>query len=141
LRELAQTGNSASKIADALNQEFGAGLTRSAVIGRCHRIAEPLSGKSSRPGPPCQPYKRPPKLRRPPPKTPSNSVQLPKIPPPPPCTLLELTQERCRWPIGEPRELLYCGAPAISCYCEQHDAIAFNRNPRPRGLNVRSWRR
>ena len=43
LRELALQNNSANKIADALGEEFGLALTRSAVIGKVNRENIPLS--------------------------------------------------------------------------------------------------
>lgn len=48
------------------------------------------------------------------------------------CSLLELTDRRCRWPCGEPGEptFAFCGAPGADLsdrrpYCRTHSAIAF----------------
>jgi GcrA cell cycle regulator len=52
--------------------------------------------------------------------------------PTPPCTLMELSYRRCRWPVGE----LYCGMvdPEINSrrpYCCEHSKIAYGRQPKP----------
>lgn len=44
------------------------------------------------------------------------------------CTLMELTADRCRWPIGEPGSLDfgYCGGPReVGAYCAAHAQIAY----------------
>jgi GcrA cell cycle regulator len=56
-------------------------------------------------------------------------------------TLLELTEETCRWPIGDPSnpEFYFCGGKPIPSlpYCSHHSRIAYQpvnerrRNPRP----------
>lgn len=48
----------------------------------------------------------------------------------PPCTLMELSLRRCRWPVDE----LYCGAvdPEINPrrpYCCEHSKLAYGRQP------------
>lgn len=49
-----------------------------------------------------------------------------------PCALLDLTNERCRWPLGPSmdRAELFCGSPEADfaagvVYCSAHSAIAF----------------
>lgn len=44
------------------------------------------------------------------------------------CTLMELTEDRCRWPIGEPglETVVYCGeVREIGAYCAAHARIAY----------------
>lgn len=46
-----------------------------------------------------------------------------------PCTLLELSDKRCHWPLwtdAKP-ERLYCGAPTDGVYCGHHTRIAWRR--------------
>lgn len=49
-----------------------------------------------------------------------------------PCQLAELTDRRCHWPIGDPRDadFYYCGARKLSDvpYCTHHIRIAYNRS-------------
>ena len=44
-------------------------------------------------------------------------------------TLLELTEETCRWPIGDPghADFFFCGGPPISGlpYCAYHSRVAY----------------
>ncbi|MDC7787992.1 GcrA family cell cycle regulator [Rhodoplanes sp. TEM] len=45
-----------------------------------------------------------------------------------PCTLIELTHDRCRWPLGDPaaESFRYCGgARAHKSYCAHHGALAY----------------
>jgi GcrA cell cycle regulator len=69
-----------------------------------------------------------------PPRQPSPGI-LPEMPPPHvddklvmrPCSLNELTDKRCRWPLEDPGRALFCGGPttARGCpYCAHHLAIA-----------------
>ncbi len=48
------------------------------------------------------------------------------------CTIMDLSAESCRWPIGDnpSADMLYCGAPIGGCssYCGWHHAIA-HRGP------------
>ncbi len=72
----------------------------------------------------------------------SRGVSLPPqpLPPPPPvplecrpCTLLELTRDTCRFPIGDPGAdgFHFCGAQPRDGlpYCAQHHAIAYQAPP------------
>jgi len=44
-------------------------------------------------------------------------------------TLLELTEETCRWPIGDPgsAEFFFCGGPSLASlpYCAYHSRVAY----------------
>jgi GcrA cell cycle regulator len=48
------------------------------------------------------------------------------------CTLMELTQSSCRWPIGDPcdKDFFFCGAPSSAVYCTYHARVAFNLTAR-----------
>ncbi len=43
------------------------------------------------------------------------------------CTIMDLTSETCRWPMGEPaHDMLYCGAPIpMGSYCGYHQSVAY----------------
>lgn len=46
------------------------------------------------------------------------------------CTLAELNDETCRWPLGDPQspDFRFCGAkPDGMPYCRRHAHIAYNR--------------
>jgi len=145
LRELlskSKTGyfTSARTLALDLNKEFGTTLTRNSVIGKVTRLGLQLPNKPHPPKPPG--YRHAPTVRRKSPPKP--------LPKPQPardvvqCALVQLTEETCRWPIGNPQDrgFGFCGDPvSAGCYCARHDALAFDRGKRRTGLNVRSWRR
>lgn len=62
-----------------------------------------------------------------------------------PCSLLELTQDTCRFPIGDPGEpdFHFCGAMPRSGdpYCIAHCRIAYRLEPRRRAPFIQqSWR-
>jgi len=120
LRELLCYGRSAGHLAKKLNDEFNTALTRSAVIGKLHRIGLRTFGASSAAHHPHRHRARPAKIK-----------EIPKMAQPSlgQCGLLELTAQRCHWPIGEPvAGMLYCGEPvAIGCYCEGHHRVGIDR--------------
>jgi GcrA cell cycle regulator len=126
LRRLWADGVSATLIGREL------GVTRSAVIGKAHRLDLGLH-KTIKQAP--RPY-RPKKPRRPqltiikPGVTP-----MPDIDPQPPIMrklpLLQLTENRCHWPIGDPRHasFYFCGADSYGeIYCPYHHRRAFTRH-------------
>ena len=45
------------------------------------------------------------------------------------CSIFELTSRTCRWPIGEPNDMLFCGQyqKTGSSYCGHHHTIAHVR--------------
>ncbi len=52
------------------------------------------------------------------------------------CSLLELSKNRCRWPISTPgaADFCFCGnsAPDGQSYCAGHSRLAYRPNSRPR---------
>jgi GcrA cell cycle regulator len=138
LKKLWADGLSASQIAGELG-----GITRNAVIGKVHRLG--LSGRAKSPSS-SAPRARKPRshmLRvsrasmrgntalalayemEPEPVEQYDNV----IPIGQRRTLLELTENTCRWPIGDPAssEFFFCGGPPITGlpYCAHHSRIAY----------------
>lgn len=141
LKKLWADGLSASQIAAQLG-----GVTRNAVIGKVHRLS--LSGRakpaSSGPRPrkarPPQPH-RPrayvsgntalkvhahPAPRRLPAPVPAEDVVVPimlKVP------LMALTDQMCKWPLGDPGadDFCFCGYKSYNSlpYCEYHSRVAY----------------
>lgn len=141
LKKLWTEGLSASRIAGELG-----GITRNAVIGKVHRLG--LSGRAKSPSTAGQ---RPRKARahsqmlrvsrasvrgntalahaydldvEPEPELIDNVIPLGQR-----RSLLELTEETCRWPIGDPghSEFFFCGGQAIASlpYCAYHSRVAY----------------
>jgi GcrA cell cycle regulator len=54
----------------------------------------------------------------------------------PGCSLLELSEERCRWPISTPGadDFCFCGNEPVDGlpYCVGHTRLAYRQSPRPR---------
>ena len=143
LKKLWQDGLSASQIAGELG-----GITRNAVIGKVHRLG--LSGRAKAPS------SSVPRQRKP--RAASSMFRAPRTmmrgatalamqpaydydpePEPEPieniipigqrCTLVELTDDKCRWPIGDPghADFFFCGGkttPGV-VYCGYHARIAY----------------
>jgi GcrA cell cycle regulator len=142
LKKLWADGLSASQIAGELG-----GITRNAVIGKVHRLG--LSGRAKAPSSsvPRQRKPRAPSMfRAPRPMMRGNTAlaQMPSYdydPEPEPelieniipigqrCTLLELDQEKCHWPIGDPGQpdFFFCGGKtnAGTPYCGYHGRVAY----------------
>lgn len=143
LKKLWAEGLSASQIAAELGS-----ITRNAVIGKVHRLG--LSGRAktvSSPAP--RPRKpRPAAEARPRPMVHGNTALAPVFQPaieaepeelPDPvanvipmadrCTILDLTEFTCRWPVGDPGkpDFFYCGSHTkIGLpYCAYHARIAY----------------
>ena len=146
LAKLWSEGQSASQIAAVL----GGGVTRNAVIGKVHRLG--LSGRGKTGAAPAQP--RQPKPTRAPshPLTmadaarPNPVVSAPAkvvtpavtawrpaaevaIPASERVTILELRENMCRWPIGDPSkaDFGFCGQRSVTGlpYCGAHCQIAY----------------
>lgn len=136
LKRLRLVGFSASLIAEQL-----VGVSRSAVIGKLFRLG--LCAKKGR-NIPIQKKKREKREKRPqanglaslPPDMRAQRLDRLKVQksfeteskPSTFCTLLELTTDRCRWPIGEPgsESFGYCGGMReIGSYCDAHAQIAY----------------
>jgi hypothetical protein len=118
---------SMGEIANRLSDEFGATVTRNAVIGRCRRQGLPkrMALKWSKPAPPRKRKKRRPRRRL--------VIDLPPIlpvePAPPngtPLTIYQLNDKNCHWPLGPVDDrppYLFCGKPAVheGCpWCGEH---------------------
>src|ERR1700756_3191542 len=141
LKKLWTDGLSASQIAAELG-----GITRNAVIGKVHRLG--LSGRAKSP---TSAAPRPRKARahshmlrgsrpairgntalahayevevEPEPELVDNIIPLGQR-----RTILELTEETCRWPIGDPGspEFFFCGGHTIAGlpYCAYHSRVAY----------------
>ncbi len=112
LQKLWGKGLTASQIAEKL----GDGITRNAVIGKAHRLKLP-----SRPSPvKAEPVKKAPP---PPPEKKEEVVETKKT------SLLDLTEQTCKWPIGHPGDanFYFCGKPSRPGvpYCPDHCLMAF----------------
>jgi GcrA cell cycle regulator len=139
LKKLWADGLSASQIAAELG-----GITRNAVIGKVHRLG--LSGRAKSPS---STAPRPRKAR-----APSHMLRVPRhsmrgntalaydleveaepelieniIPLGQRRTILELTEETCRWPIGDPgsADFFFCGGGTVTGlpYCSYHSRVAY----------------
>jgi GcrA cell cycle regulator len=143
LKRLWADGLSASQIA----AEIG-GITRNAVIGKVHRLG--LSGRAKSP-PPTQRTRRPRQPRVTTIRTRGNLAlaQLFEAEPDPVvdtsehdkiipigqrCSVLELNENTCRWPIGDPQSFsnfYFCGGPPIAGhpYCGYHSRVAYQPPP------------
>ncbi len=152
LKKLWADGLSASQIAGELG-----GITRNAVIGKVHRLGLSGRAKSS-----SSAAARPRKAR-----APGHILRMSRpsmrgntalahaydhdLEPEPELieniipmgqrrTLLELTEETCRWPIGDPGspDFFFCGGNTVTSlpYCSYHSRVAYQpaadrRRPRP----------
>jgi GcrA cell cycle regulator len=141
LKRLWTEGLSASQIAAELG-----GITRNAVIGKVHRLG--LSGRAK------SPAAAAPRPRKPRQQTHMMRVARPSvrgntalaqafeldIEPEPELadniipmgqrrTLLELSEETCRWPIGDPgtADFFFCGGATLTAlpYCAYHCRVAY----------------
>lgn len=143
LKKLWQDGLSASQIMKQLG-----GCTRSAVIGKVHRLG--LSGRSKPSTPQRIVYKAPRPAKPAPQPKPDRPMALSghpwqarqiageaKPPAPPPvryveeaagtATILTLGAHQCKWPIGDPQDAGFtiCGRRrGAGPYCDEHQAVA-----------------
>jgi GcrA cell cycle regulator len=141
LKKLWSDGLSASQIAGELG-----GITRNAVIGKVHRLG--LSGRAKAPSS-SVPRQRKPRIasqmfRAPRTMRGNVALAMPAYdyqPDPEPqmieniipigqrCSLVELTDEKCHWPIGDPgqADFFFCGGKtnAGTPYCGYHARIAY----------------
>jgi GcrA cell cycle regulator len=141
LRKLWSEGLSASQIAAELG-----GITRNAVIGKVHRLG--LSGRAKSPSSAAPRPRKPrapsqilrvsrPALRgntalapmyeldiEPEPELAENIIPLGQR-----CSILELSEDKCHWPIGDPGtpDFFFCGGKTIEGlpYCGYHSRIAY----------------
>ncbi|MFG1403146.1 GcrA family cell cycle regulator [Xanthobacter sediminis] len=149
LKKLWSEGLSASQIANELGD-----ITRNAVIGKVHRLGLSGRAKSSasavRPQRPNRPESPRDQTRPQRPMVQGNTALAAEIddlpeeapaPAPKPvasdnvvslgqrCTIMNLTESTCRWPVGEPgtESFYFCGGksnPGMP-YCTQHARIAY----------------
>lgn len=135
------------------------GATRSAIIGKVHRLGLEGRSRPSRPMTQRVPVEqrptKPAPRRAPPPKLVASALGVATEPPTADelegtATVLELAAHMCKWPIGDPRSetFRYCGrARGEGPYCLHHAKIAFqpimqNGKRRPTGNELaRSLRR
>ena len=141
LKKLWADGHSASQIAAELG-----GITRNAVIGKVHRLG--LAGRAKSPSSAASRQRKPragshmlrvsrPSMRgntalahayeldtEAEPELIDNVIPLGQR-----RSLLELTEETCRWPIGDPgtADFFFCGGPTITSlpYCAYHSRVAY----------------
>lgn len=143
LKKLWSDGLSASQIAAELG-----GITRNAVIGKVHRLG--LSGRAKAPSStaprPRKPRAASQMFRAPRPMMRGNTAlaTMPAYdyePEPEPevveniipigqrCTLLELNDDKCHWPIGDPGQpdFFFCGGKTNTGvpYCGYHSRVAY----------------
>lgn len=143
LTKLWADGLSASQIAAELG-----GITRNAVIGKVHRLG--LSGRAKAPSssvPRPRKPRTPAQFSRPRPTTRGNTAvahalaYLEAEPEPEPelfdniipigqrCSILQLTEATCHWPIGDPSaaDFFFCGGKTAGSlpYCVHHARMAY----------------
>jgi len=142
LKKLWESGLSASQIAAELGN-----ITRNAVIGKVHRLG--LSGRAKSPSSSAAPRQR--KVR-----APQHMMRISRpmargntalahafeveaepdpiafdnvVPMNQRRTLLELTEDTCHWPVGDPgsSEFFFCGGKALGGlpYCAHHSRVAY----------------
>jgi GcrA cell cycle regulator len=152
LKKLWADGLSASQIAGELG-----GITRNAVIGKVHRLGLSGRAKSSSSGTARPRKARAPGMMRVPRSSMRGNTALAHayehdLEPEPELldnvipmgqrrTILELTEDTCHWPIGDPGspEFFFCGGGTVNGlpYCSHHSRVAYQpasdrrRNPRP----------
>lgn len=144
LKKLWAEGLSASQIAGALG-----GITRNAVIGKVHRLGLSGRGKTTSQQPKARKPRGQSAARPNQPRTVGNTalkadyapapkpVAAPRpvpvedlvIPPEQRATILTLTEQSCKWPIGDPGsdDFYFCGRhsdPGVP-YCDHHARIAY----------------
>ncbi len=143
--------------ASAIAADLG-GVTRNAVLGKVDRLDLPAREKDTRNRPRSKKRNLVPKLQGKRLRIVPNgvghvihevtyidepllsSVDDQDIPPEQRRTLLELTNETCRWPCGDPgtQGFFFCGgqtAPSLP-YCKFHCRIAYQAPPKPTKPNV-----
>jgi len=130
LRELWDGGYSASVVSEMMG---GGWLTRNAVIGKARRMElarrRTVIAKNSRRGK----DKRTRQAKRPA-KQPLVSLPVDArtlkadawaaLPHTTPVSLTDLDHGMCKWPIGDGKPFMFCGAAAVGSYCEHHKAMS-----------------
>ena len=132
LRHCVGSGLTCSQIAAEI------GVTRNAVIGKIHRLGLSPARPAGAPARSC-----PPRVRHPRSSPSSRLLRLIGAQPPSiaddgaaepadsaqRCSLLEIAQDRCHWPIGDPHaaDFAFCGNAAVAgfSYCAGHARMAY----------------
>ena len=132
LRSYVSTGLTCSQIAAEI------GVTRNAVIGKIHRLGLSPGRSADAPA-----GSQPPRVRRPRPPTQRQFLRLifaeapciadeaapASVDSAQRCSLLELAQGKCRWPVGDPGvvNFVFCGNEAMKgfSYCTGHARMAY----------------
>lgn len=153
LRALHAEGLSFSQIAVEINHEFKTRYTRNAMIGKALRIGLPTRDKAEsarkgwdKPRKPRQPSRRVLKMIEPE-SEPAGPTDLPPDRSDCAVQLLNLQDHHCRWPLGEPRDGMFCGVPKLGeyPYCRRHYRLAYTRQapetPAARELRQREMHR
>jgi GcrA cell cycle regulator len=139
LKERFEAGLSCREIA------IDIGVSRNAVIGKLSRLNltrkdSDIAPRPARRGPAKQPRAKAEQ------RFPYQMLQLRSLPRPlavdepiqtgPGCSLLELSEARCRWPISTPGadDFCFCGNEPVEGlpYCVGHSRLAYRQLPRPR---------
>ncbi len=130
LRTLWKEGRSAAEISRDLQN----GISRSAVLGKVHRLGLSLDRENApRPGPatPASHARvqglEPRPSRLPPQALPASEPEVRGD-----ASILSVRNGDCRWPIGDPRDQGFslCGCPATrGAFCDRHAARAYRPKP------------
>lgn len=139
LRSFVVTGLTCSQIAAEI------GVTRNAVIGKIHRLGLSPTRPAGAPARSCPPRARHPRLspqrrllRLIGAEAPSlaAAAEAAPIESTQRCSLLEIAQGKCHWPIGDPQaaDFAFCGNEAITgfSYCVGHARMAYRLPARRR---------
>lgn len=122
------------RTAEWIARDLGAGITRSAVLGKVHRLR--LSegrGPTSKPKPPHAP-RRPQQpfvkavVERAPPDRRRPETEPPEPPPAEAKSILTVRRLDCRWPYGDPGDADFClcgRRVARGSFCQSHAARAY----------------
>ena len=120
--------------------ELGPGVSRSAVLGKMHRLGLSRMDKSGpkpepRPVSPKQAALAPVNFPPPPERRPTSS----HLGPEGGVAIIDLRNDDCRWPVGSPagdEPMRYCGASVAMatrkvglCYCTTHMGQAYQQRP------------
>ncbi len=134
LKRLWGEGKTAAEIASELG-----GVTRNAVIGKAHRLK--LSNRVS----PIQQNKKPVVVISKPPVAAEKKIRqtLEQDNNRTGISMLELGNQMCRWPLGDPREekFGFCGDGSVPGlpYCDRHAKAAYQAAGRSRTLQVQDF--